>query len=126
MPSHEAAKTVIFVGVRRPEVLMEEMTAVGVRVHWACSIREAADLINSAIQRTVVITELALPDGNWSDLVERIRSLGSPIPVMLVTSASTAELWWDALEWGVEDILVTPLSASRLRQFLGTHFTFAK
>ena len=120
MQSYEPVKIVIFVGARRPEAAMEqEMQARGVRVEWANSIKAAAGLLNSAIEeRKVVITELALTDGNWRDLVERIRSLGTPIPIVLVTSASTAELWWDALECGVEDILVAPLSASRLCQFL--------
>jgi DNA-binding NtrC family response regulator len=120
MRSYEPVKKVIFVGARRPEAAMEqEMQARGVRVEWANSIKAAAGLLNSAIEeRKVVITELALTDGNWRDLVERIRSLGTPIPIVIVTSASTAELWWDALECGVEDILVAPLSASRLCQFL--------
>jgi DNA-binding NtrC family response regulator len=101
----------------------QEMEARGVRVQWASSIKAAAGLLNPALAGTVVITELALADGNWRDMVDRIRCLGRPIPIVLVTSASTAELWWDALECGVEDILVAPLSASLLCQFLGTQFT---
>jgi hypothetical protein len=56
------------------------------------------------------------------NLVERVRSSGIRIPIVLVTSASTAELWWDALECCVDDILPAPLKASRLCQFLETHF----
>jgi DNA-binding NtrC family response regulator len=127
MQSHEPAKTIIFVGTVRPEARIEqEVEARGVSVRWASTIKAAAGLLNSAVEQTIVITELALADGNWRDLVERIRCLGRPIPIVLVTSASTAELWWDALDCGVEDILVAPLSASRLCQFLGTHFTFPK
>lgn len=120
MESHEPPRTVIFVGARRPEAAMEqEIEARGVRVEWANSIHAAASLLNSAIQeKKVVITELALTDGNWRDLVERIRCVAGPIQVVLVTPASTAELWWDALECGVEDILVFPFSSSRLCQFL--------
>jgi DNA-binding NtrC family response regulator len=102
------------------------MEARDLKLQWASSIKAAAGLLNSALERTVVITELALADGNWRDVVERIRCLERTIPIVLVTSASTAELWWDALECGVEDILVAPLSASRLCQFLGTYFTMPK
>jgi DNA-binding NtrC family response regulator len=120
MQSHEPVKIVIFVGARRPEAAVEqELEARGLILQWASTINAAAGLLNSAAERTVVLTELALADGNWRDLVERVRSLGAPIPIVLVTSASTAELWWDALECSVEDILVAPLSASRLWQFLG-------
>ena len=111
-------------GARRPEAAIEqEMEARGVRVQWARSIDAAAGLLDSALEKTIVITELALVDGNWRDLVERIRCPGRLIPIVLVASASTVELWWDALDCEVEDILVAPLSASRLCQFLGTQFT---
>ena len=125
MQSQESAKTVILVSAMRPEAGMEpELEGRGVTVQWAGGIKAAAGLLNSATDKTVVITELALSDGNWRDLVERIKCRGRPIPIVLLTSASTAELWWDALECGVEDILMAPLSASRLCQFLGTHLTF--
>jgi DNA-binding NtrC family response regulator len=120
----ERAGTVIFVGGRRPEAAIEqEMEARGVRVQWARSIRTAAGLLNPRLERTVVITELALVDGNWRDLIERVRCDGRLIPIVLLASASTADLWWDALDCGVEDILIAPLSASRLCEFLGTRFT---
>jgi DNA-binding NtrC family response regulator len=73
-------------------------------------------LLDSGLDRTIVITDLALRDGNWTDLVEAVRCRS--IPVLLVSSTSTAELWWDALECGVEDILPAPLSASRLCEYL--------
>jgi hypothetical protein len=38
--------------------------------------------------------------------------------MVLVTSAITAELWWDALECGIDDILPGHLIASRLCQLL--------
>jgi DNA-binding NtrC family response regulator len=119
MQSHEPVKSVVFVSARRPEAAMQhEMGARGIRVLWANSIQAAGDLLNSAFDGTVFVTELALGDGNWRDLVERIRSVRSLVPIVLMASASTAELWWDALECEVEDILVTPVSASHLFQVL--------
>jgi DNA-binding NtrC family response regulator len=122
MQSHEPVKTVIFVSARRPQAAMEqEIEARGIRVQWANCIQVAGDLLNSAFDGTVFVTELALGDGNWRDLVERIRSVRSPVPIVLMASASTAELWWDALEFEVEDILLMPVSASQLFQVLRTH-----
>ena len=116
MHTEQSAKTVIMVG-KRPEPAMEkEMEARGIRLGWARTIKAAAGLLNSGLDRTVVITELALRDGNWTDLVETVRCRS--VPVLLVSSTSTAELWWDALECGVEDILPAPLSASRLCEYL--------
>ena len=116
------AKTVIVVGSTRPEPSLEkEMEKRGIRVRWARNIKEAGALLNSVVDKTVVVTELALKDGNWRDLLEEVRH-GS-IPVLLVSSTSTAELWWDALDCGVEDILQGPLSASRLCQYLRKDLT---
>lgn len=121
MQTYEPAKTVIIVGAKRPAAAVEqELQARGLTLQWAGSIKGAAGLLTSAVDGAVVITELALPDGNWRDLVERIRGFERPVPIVLVTSASTAELWWDALECGVEDILGAPLRASRLCQLLET------
>ena len=89
-------------------------------MQWARSIRAAVDLLNSAREKTVIVTELALADGNWRDLVERMRGIDICVPIVLVTSSSTAELWWDALECGIDDILPGHLMASRLCQLLET------
>ena len=95
-----------------------EMEALGVRVRWTPSINAAAALLDSISNGTVVITELALRDGNWRDLVERLRCIGKPIRVALVSPTRSPELWWDALECGVEDILLAPLSVSRICEYL--------
>jgi DNA-binding NarL/FixJ family response regulator len=76
------------------------------------------------VNRTVVLTELALKDGNWRDLLETVRY--SSIPVLLVSSSSTAELWWDALDCGVEDIVPASLSASQLCEYLQKQFKTQK
>jgi DNA-binding NtrC family response regulator len=123
MQSYEPPQIIVLVGAQRPEPEIErEMEARGIGVRWARSIKMADGLLNSTHESAVVITEAALVDGNWRDLVERISRLGRPIPILLVAPASTAELWWDALECGVEEILPAPVSASQLRQFLKTWF----
>ena len=106
---------------RSPEAAVaQDIEARGLVMHWARNIRAAVDLLNSAREKTVIVTELALADGNWRDLVERVRCIDISIPIVLVTSSSTAELWWDALECGIDDILPGHLLASRLCQLLET------
>ena len=111
--------TVIFVSSGSPEAsVVQDIEARGLVVRWARSIRAAVDLLNSARGKTVIVTELALADGKWRDLVERMRSLDICVPIILSTSSSSAELWWDALECGIEDIFPVSLLASRLCQLL--------
>ena len=66
----------------------------------------------------MIVTELALADGNWRDLAERVKRTDICAPILLLTSSSTAELWWDALECGINDILPGYLVVSRLCQLL--------
>jgi DNA-binding NtrC family response regulator len=119
MDAEEPAKTVIVLCAPRPVPGIEkEMEACGIRVRWAPSITAATAVLDSAPNGTVVITELALRDGNWRDLVERVRCIGKPLRVALASPARTSDLWWDALECGVEDILLAPLSVSRIFEYL--------
>jgi DNA-binding NtrC family response regulator len=110
----------MFVSGRRPEAMVEnELQQRGLNVKWTNSIKGATDLLNSESDGTGIVTELAFADGNWRDLVERVRGVSTSIPVVVMTSTSTAELWWDALDCDVEEILTTPVSASRLCEVLG-------
>ncbi len=109
----------IFVATRSPgATVAQDIEAHGLVMQWAPSIRAAVGLLNSTREKTVIVTQLALPDGNWRDLVEWVRCPEIPTLIVLSTSAITAELWWDALECGIDDILPGDLIASRLCQLL--------
>ncbi len=119
MRTEDPARTVIVVCASKAEPGIErEMDARGIAVLWVQSINAAVALLGQARDRTIVITDLALRDGNWRDLVEAVKRIGKGIPIVLVSPASTSELWWDALECGVEDILPAPLSVSRICKYL--------
>ena len=120
MHTEEPARTVIVVG-KEPGI-ERQVEAHGIRVRWVDSIKAAAALMATAPDETVVITELALRDGNWRDLVEEVRRIENSVPVALVSPTSTSELWWDALECGIEDILLAPLTVTRIREYLDKSF----
>ncbi len=122
MKSEEPVNTIMFVSGRKPDKIIEqELELRGLKVKWATSVKAATDLLDSTSERTGIVTDLALADGNWRDLVEHVRTVSSSIPIVVVSPASTAELWWDALDCDVADILLAPLSASRLCEALGMH-----
>ena len=123
MQTHRRPGTVIFVSRRGPEATVaHDIEAHALEMQWASSIAAAVAFLTSVREKTVIVTELALPDGNWRDLVEQVRCIGIPIPIVLVTSAITAELWWDALECGIDDILPASVNASCLSQLLEVQF----
>jgi DNA-binding NarL/FixJ family response regulator len=121
MQTDRQAGTVIFASNRSPEAaVLQDIEAHGPVMQWAHNISAAVKMLDSAREKTVVATELALPDGNWRDLVERVNCIDINLStsIVLVTSSRTAELWWDALECGIDDILPVSLLASRLCQLL--------
>ena len=121
MQTYRRAGTVIFVSSGSPDAtIAQDVEAHGLVMQWARTVRAAVDLLNLAREKTVIVTELALADGNWRDLVERMRGIDICVPIVLATSSSTAELWWDALECGIADILPGHRLASRLCQLLET------
>ena len=120
MQSEEPVSTIMFVSGRKPEAIIEQdLQRRGLKVEWANSVKAARDLLGSASERKAIVADLALADGNWKDLVDQVRRISSSIRIVLVSSTSTAELWWNALDCDVEDILLAPLSASRLCGVLG-------
>jgi DNA-binding NtrC family response regulator len=120
MQSEQPVRAILFVSGRKPEAIIEQdLQRRGLKVEWANSIKAAKDLLASASERTAIVTDLALADGSWTDLVEQVRCISSSIPIVLVSSTSTPELWWDALDCDVQDILLAPVSASRLCEILG-------
>jgi len=124
MQSYRQSGTVIFVSNRSPEsAVAQAIEAHGLVMKWACNIGVAVDLLTSSRDKTAIVSELALADGNWSDLAKRVRCVDLSAPIVLVTSFGTAELWWDALECGVDDILPEHFLASRLCQLLKTQGT---
>lgn len=119
MQTDEKARTVLFVSTRRPAYALEIVKdACGLSTLWAESIAGTVALLELALGTTIIVTELALIDGNWRDLVEQLADLGRRIPVVLVAAVTTAELWWDALDYGVEDILIAPISDLHLCEIL--------
>jgi DNA-binding NtrC family response regulator len=120
MQSEQPVRAIMFVSGRKPEAIIEQdLQRRGLKVEWANSIKAAKDLLASASERTAIVADLAFADGSWTDLVEQVRCISSSSPIVLVSSTSTPELWWDALDCDVEDILLAPVSASRLCEILG-------
>jgi DNA-binding NtrC family response regulator len=115
-------KTIVFVSARKPDAIIEqELLARDLKVAWANSVKAATDFLAAKPETTGIVTELALLDGNWRDLVDQVRRVSSTAPIVLLSANSTAELWWDALDCDVENFLLAPLSAARLCEILETH-----
>ena len=120
MQSEEPVDTIMFVSGRKPEAILErDLQQRGLKVEWANSIKAAKDVLALSIRENSHRRGSRL--GRW-----QLGRFGRASKVYLKLHSHCAcefyqyaELWWDALDCDVEDILLAPLSASRLCEILG-------
>jgi DNA-binding NtrC family response regulator len=85
-----------------------QLKGLGLAVEQVCCLRRVSDLLDPRQLPAVVVSQLALPDGNWRDLVGLINLSRSASRVVLCVEHLTTELWWDAEEQGVLDVITPP------------------
>jgi DNA-binding NtrC family response regulator len=98
------------------EWLTELAKAEGFTVAAADSLR-AARIHMSRLQPDVLLTDLQLPDGNGTELVNDIEK-DATTELVLITGHATVESAVAALRAGAADYLVKPVDVERLRAIL--------
>jgi len=68
----------------------------------------------------VVFSERTLPDGEWSDILERIADLDEPPRFVVVSQLTDESLWFEVLQLGGYDVLSKPLVEDEVRSVLGS------
>ena len=66
----------------------------------------------------VILTEAALPDGAWPDVLDLAHEVSPSSEVIVTGRFADARLWIDALSRGVFDLLVQPFYPSEVRRIL--------
>jgi DNA-binding NtrC family response regulator len=66
----------------------------------------------------LVILDLKLPDISGTDLLRRLRSIDTDVPVIIITSAGSAETVRTAMELGAFDYLTKPFDAEGTTQII--------
>ena len=70
----------------------------------------------------VILTDAALPDGAWPDVLDLAREV-SPSPKVIVTNRfADSRLWVEAMSRGVYDLLVQPFYPTEVRRILANAF----
>jgi DNA-binding NtrC family response regulator len=62
----------------------------------------------------VVLTQISLGDGNWRDVMGEVSRVDETIPVIIYTRAPATELWMDALDSGIYDVIQAGCGAAEL------------
>ncbi len=62
----------------------------------------------------VIITDLLLPDLTGTELIKKLRAWGVTLPIILITSKSSIQTAYDAIQAGAFDFIVKPLHLPQL------------
>jgi len=66
----------------------------------------------------VVLTEAALPDGNWLDALHLARENPGDVEVIVTDPQADARFWAEALNLGAYDLLTQPFYEPEVRRIL--------
>ena len=66
----------------------------------------------------VILTEAALPDGSWLDVLRLARECPYELEVVVTDPQADSRLWAEALNLGVYDLLAQPFYEPEVRRIL--------
>jgi len=66
----------------------------------------------------VILTEAALPDGRWLDVLHLARECPKELEVIVTDPQADAHFWAEALNLGAYDLLAQPFYAPEVRRIL--------
>ena len=66
----------------------------------------------------VILTEAALPDGGWQDVLDLAREFPRPVEVIVTDPQADARFWAEALNLGAYDLLAQPFYEPEVRRIL--------
>ncbi len=100
------------------EGLLAGLRQAGFQADWVTDGQAGLDALR-AEPFSAVVLDLGLPRLSGLDLLQRLRALRNPVPVLILTARDTAQDVIDGLDAGGDDYLVKPFDlgelAARLR-----------
>src|SRR5262249_9713541 len=110
---------ILFISGRKQDArrLTQMLHPLDVALDHAESVQHARAQLRQGTYQ-VVLTEAALPDGHWLEVLALARQ-AAPEPQVIVTDSNAdARFWAEALNLGAFDLLVQPFDESEVRRIL--------
>jgi len=98
--------------------LVDALESCGIEVLPVCDCNEARRTLETKPPVQVVITDSALPDGNWRRVLEIVAQECANIEVVVSLRLGDSTLWLDVLEQGGYDVLVEPYQHEEIRRIV--------
>ncbi|MBI1791854.1 MAG: hypothetical protein HYR60_30370 [Acidobacteria bacterium] len=109
---------VLFVSPYRPDVAHLAAMIEDSVEHVTC-LTEARNQLQTG-HFAVVLTEAALDDGTWHDVLRVVGQVSPATQVVVTDSFATDRLWAEALSYGAYDLLVQPFQQAEVRRILSS------
>lgn len=68
----------------------------------------------------LVLTDVALPDGDWKHVIRMVRELSEDTPVIVMSRVASMKLYLDTQDAGAADFIVPPMAPRDLAYTLTT------
>lgn len=92
--------------------LARVLRSLNIEVLHVRNCREASQLFKRPAEVDLVFAGVALPDGNWADVLSLAQQSRTFLPVIVVSRMVDVGLYLDALEKGAFDFLTPPFLTS--------------
>jgi len=100
---------ILFVSGRREDArnLSQMLSGLPLVLDYVGSLQQACAKLHQD-DYDVVLTEAALPDGNWLDVLHLTRESPRELEVIVTDPQADARFWSEALNLGAYDLLAQP------------------
>jgi len=96
LPSHRASE------------LLQLLDGKNQQVFLASNFQEAIQKLSAAISYDLLLADAEFPDGSWQNLLQFLLESKKPCEMILCSRCGDEQLWAEALQCGVYDLLVEP------------------
>jgi len=100
------------------QALEQSLHNGGIRTQHAHTCSEAGGALGAPRSPRLVLTDTALADGTWADVLNLASRDGGAIPVIVVSRLVDIQLYLKTLESGAADFIVPPISSGDLAHVL--------
>jgi DNA-binding NtrC family response regulator len=85
--------------------LVRDMKAAGIDVVAVSGCNQARQILDRQPEWRAVVTDVTLPDGNWSTVLHHVLRRGLPAQVLVCASQHNSRLWSEVVERGCHYVL---------------------
>jgi hypothetical protein len=105
---------------QRRASLLDALASCGIELLPVCDCNEARRMPDTQPAAQVVVTDTALPDGDWRRVLEMVVQGRGNIEVVVSLRLSGHTIWTDVLEHGGHEVLVEPYQHGEVQRIRKT------